>query len=189
MLECSSIPRKILIAPVPSWPSLADPEGLAATDIMSLRSHMGWLFDADGTKIRRDKKNASDLSQEPHCRGWRLHVTEMRCSGRSGSTSSFRRPMVYTAARLHGMEYGKHKTDETYRLENTKVWCCPSWPSTHTAVCPAFCGAFSYVQPGAVLVNSLVVLPCAAHKHDTGCCAFSLQVDNFREVSVSVAGS
>lgn len=27
-------------------------------------SHMGWLFDADGTKIRRDKKNASDLSSQ-----------------------------------------------------------------------------------------------------------------------------
>ena len=30
-----------------------------------LRSHMGWLFDADGTKIRRDKKNAKDLSRGP----------------------------------------------------------------------------------------------------------------------------
>ena len=26
------------------------------------RSHMGWLMDSDGTKIRRNKQNASDLS-------------------------------------------------------------------------------------------------------------------------------
>ena len=30
-----------------------------------LRSHMGWLLDSDGTKIRRNKKNASDLSPGP----------------------------------------------------------------------------------------------------------------------------
>ena len=28
----------------------------------SLRSHMGWLMDSDGTKIRQDKRNATDLS-------------------------------------------------------------------------------------------------------------------------------
>lgn len=30
--------------------------------VMVTRSHMGWLMDSDGTKIRRDKGNASDLS-------------------------------------------------------------------------------------------------------------------------------
>ena len=119
---------------------------------------MGWLFDADGTKIRRDKKNASDLSHEPHCRGWGFHVTQIRCSGRSGSTSSFRRLMVYTAIRLQHQKIWEHKPAKTYHLDTTKVWCCQSWPSTRTAVCPAFCGAFSYAQPGTVFLNCLVSL-------------------------------
>ncbi|CAJ1326817.1 unnamed protein product [Effrenium voratum] len=31
-------------------------------------SHMGWLMDSDGTKIRRNKQNASDLSSQPFYR-------------------------------------------------------------------------------------------------------------------------
>ena len=74
---------------------------------------MGWLFDADGTKIRRDKKNASDLSLEPFCLCGSLSLyvrrtaviqeaafgNSCRHSGRSASTSSCRRPTAYTAPR------------------------------------------------------------------------------------------